>query len=234
MWRGFSPISDIDETEKATFNGHSRPFPRRFTMHHLQADLGRLFERKYRKKADRDRAMLPLQPLYAAVTGGTYRLLPAFAVDPKDAGVAIAVATGLRGATVELATFATAAKAVDDGLDTSRLGDLLRDRQWAALAPLLGDSLAAELDTHVEAFDSLLEEALWDDVGERLPSAFDGKRFIDVRYGMRMAVRSYLGRSLAADDGAARRIVPLLRLLAGAIPLGETATPPHRWMVLTA
>ncbi len=199
-------------------------------MHELHNDLDRLLGRKYRKRAERDTAMLPLLPLYAALTDGEFRLVSASAVDAHDAGLAIALATGIRDAAVELVTAVAAEDALAAGLATSRLGDTLRDRLWTGLQPVLGESVAEDLDRHVDLFDGLLEEA----VAERIPDAFRGRKYVDVLYGIRMAVRVYLGRSLAADDSSARRLVPLLRLITGTLPLGETTSPPCRWILLAA
>lgn len=200
-------------------------------MRHLLAGLDRLLKQKIRKSADREWSAQILRPLYAAAAGRSYRLVPAGALDAGDAGTAIAVATGLRGATVDLSSASIADASLLAGTATSRLGDLVRDRSCLDLRALLGDALLGDLDEHAEEFDAHLEEAVWDAVWERLPQQYDGKPFLDVRYGIRTAVRAYLGRTLAGDVDGGRSLRPLVRLVTGAIPLGESAAT-GRWHVL--
>lgn len=200
-------------------------------MSELRKDLERLLERRFKKKTERDRVIQPLLPLYAAIAGG-YAMAPVASLDPVDAGTAIAIATGLRSANAAIVPCGNLNPALAGTIDASRLGTLLRDRYCLDLRALLGDSLLDELDRHVEAFDADLEEAVEDSVWERLPEAFDGKPLLDARFGMRTAVRAYLGRQLGDDDTAGRRLVPLLRLLAHAVPFGVSTSPPHYWFVL--
>lgn len=200
-------------------------------MSELQKDLERLLERRLKKKSERDRATQPLLPLYAAVTHG-YKLAPVAALDPADAGTVIAVATGLRSANAALVPCDKLNPALAKMLDCARLGTLLRDKYCLDLRSLLGDSLLTALDDHVEAFDAKLEEAVEDAAWVRLPSAFDGKPLLDARFGTRTAVRAYLGRTLAGDDAGSKRLVPLLRLVALAVPFGESTSPPHYWFIL--
>lgn len=200
-------------------------------MSDLHHDLERLLAAAIGSATKRDRIAQTLKPLYDAATSA-YPLAPVGTLDPGDVGTALALATGQPASSVALVRCGAIRPTVADDVDASRLGNLLRDRYCLDLHRRLGDARLAALDAHVASFDERLEEALWSAVLPRLPDSFAGKPSLDMRYGMRTALRAYLGRVLCNDDVNAHRLVPLLRLLAHAVPVGEAIVPPHYWFIL--
>ena len=177
------------------------------------------------------KALDALRPLYAAAELGEFRLAKMAAFDHRTVRIAINLGTDRPASGLLLLPLRKLAPRLVGLLRWSALGDALRDGRMIPLRSRLPAPLRDGIEQHVQEFESAIETALWDAVWENAPDELIGKPAMDVLYGVRTAVWSYLAL-VALEDDDARRLAPLIRLLSAGIILGESNDLPGTWVVL--